>query len=1284
MPVDGITVKAQWTINSHILTFKKNESEVISTKSVEYGTEIVEPEALDSVGYTFTGWNIDVPATMPDKDVTAVAQWSINSYNLKFIGFNDAVLVDDYVDYKEALEGYTPTPVNPEGWTFTGWTPEVPAAMPAEDLTITSTWERNENDLIYIVDQNQTKVPYKYEDLVQAPESPSKEGHTFVSWVDGNGQKVDFGFSMPDNDTIVMAKWVVDTFAVIYVDHDGVVLGVDSVIYGGTEFKTIAKPTREGYEFIGWSDTLEVMPAEDVTIEAQYEILSFTMKFYIADNVLHRTVEAKYGTNIPSVNIPAREGYKVIGWDKPVPAKMPAYNDEFHAVYEVIPYVITYLDFDSDTLGTDTVNYGELITAPANPVREGYTFAQWFGQIPATMPARNVTCIAQYQINQYNITFEDFDGRVISSKNVDYGTKVTSPANPVREGYTFAGWDDEVPSSMPAEDVVLKAEYEINSYVVSFVDFDNTILQTNTLEFGSEVVYPAQDPTREGYTFIGWSDSITTVPAKDSELKAKYAINQYNITFKDIDGNVIETMTLDFGAKVTAPVAPAREGYSFAGWDTTVTTMPAKDVVVNAEYVINNYLAKYKDYDNSVITSFEVAFNAAIPAVENPTREGYTFSGWLPVVPDKMPAKNFETTAQYTVNKYTFVFRDKDDELITRLTTEYGKDVIAPQAPVEEGHVFIGWDKEVPAKMPAYNDIFKAKYKVLRYSLTFMDKESGTIYQTDSLDYGTKVVAPAAPEKVGYTFAGWDIDVPSVMPNVNIIIYATWGKNAYALSYFDVDSTLIQTDSVSFEDEVVAMENPSREGYTFAGWEPALPSVMPAEDVETYATYIVNKYQITFVDENDNLIHSDSVVYGDAITLPSAPVKEGYTFAGWTPNVPATMPAEDVKVMATWAKNSYTITFVDFDNSVILEEQLEFDEKIVTPNAPSREGYTFVGWSPVVPKTMPSKNVVFTATYKANMYEITFLDDNDNVIAQDSLAFGDKIVAPAAPVKEGYEFSGWNVELPETMPAKDIVAKPNWNELAIVLKSVQSFTSNLCEGDDAQIEFTHEGGKPLTYKIFFGEDAVAAGFPEMVEGEIDEEKGVFFTLPSLVEEGAYTASLQLMGASVESNKVNFNFSTNLSSSHLKRMWNDVIVCSNVDERFTTYQWYKDGELIEGATQQFYCELDGLDGVYSVKVTSTDGMELFICGLECEFILPPFSIVVYPNPAKANEDITLEVEGMTEEDLANAKIFVYNASGVVAHSNKEVEFKNLVQLPVGSYIAVVELEGKTAFCKFIVR
>ena len=292
--------------------------------------------------------------------------------------------------------------------------------------------------------------------------------------------------------------------------------------------------------------------------------------------------------------------------------------------------------------------------------------------------------------------------------------------------------------------------------------------------------------------------------------------------------------------------------------------------------------------------------------------------------------------------------------------------------------------------------------------------------------------------------------------------------------------------------------------------------------------------------------------------------------------------------------------------------------------------------------------------------------------------YGEKIVTPKNPEKAGYEFSGWTPNLPATMPAKDLEVKPNWTELAITLKNIETFTSNLCEGDDAQINFTHEGGKPISFKITFNEEAVAAGFPKEYDGKIDNDMNIFFTLPSTVEEGSYKASLQLFGASEESNKLDFKFSTNLSSSHLSRMWNDVIVCNNVDKRFTSYQWYKNGEEIPGATNQFYCELGGLNGNYSVKVTSTNGNELFICGLECEYILPPFSISAYPNPAKANEEITLEIEGLTSEELDNAKIFVYNTSGIVAHSNKEVNFKNLVQLPSGSYIGVVELDGKTAF------
>ncbi|MBQ9101422.1 MAG: InlB B-repeat-containing protein [Paludibacteraceae bacterium] len=1410
MPLNGANLKATWTINSHNLTFKRNENEVISSMNVAFGNEIIKPNISDSVGYTFAGWKPEVPTTMPDNAVEIVAQWTINSYQLKFIGFKDEELLSESVEYNKGLSEYIPEVVNPEGWTFMGWEPEIPTTMPAEDLTINAVWERNEHNFSYIVDGEKTEVPYLFGESVKAPTSPVKEGYTFNGWKDENNQKVSFEFSMPDKDTTVTASWIVDTFKVTYVDFDGTVLAVDTVTYGSSDFKTINEPTREGYEFIGWSDTLETMPAEDVTINANYSILKFKMVFYIANNTLHREVHANYGVSIPTVSIPNREGYRTIGWNKEVPKTMPAYNDTFYAVYEIIPFVITYLDYDNDTIGTDTINYGEEITIPENPVREGYTFEQWFDPIPATMPAKNVTCIAQYTINQYNLVFNDFDGRTISSKKLNYNAKVTTPTNPTREGYSFIGWDNQVPTLMPANNVTLNAQYQINTYAVTFVNFDKSIWDTDTLEFGSSVNYPETNPNRKGYTFIGWSDSISIVPAKDSELKALYEINAYTITFKNFDGSIVEATTLNYGEKVVVPANPTREGHTFIGWDTTYLTMPAEDVEVIAQYSINSYTITYKDYDKSVITTSKVAYNEKTPSVENPKREGYTFSGWNPSVPETMPAKNFETTAQYKANTYSLLFRNHKKEYITRITDEYGKSITAPQAPSIDGHKFIGWNKEIPATMPAYNDTFYAKYQVLRYSLTFMDKESQTIYQSDSLDFGSEVKVPESPEKEGYTFAGWDIDVPAVMPSVNIIIYATWSKNHYALSYYGYDSTLIKTDSIVYNEEIEAIEEPTREGHSFIGWEPTLSETMPANDIDVYATYTANKYQISFLNENDEVLSSDSVVFGDVITTPSNPEREGYKFSGWNPEIPETMPANDVVVKATWTKNVYsitfvdydetvilkeelgyeekivtpnnptregysfigwnpnvpknmpskdliitaeylinkyeiaflddnneviykdsvefgesielpanpekeghsfngweptvpetmpandvvvkptwnknvyTITFVDYDNSVILKEELEFEQKIKTPNNPTREGYTFTGWDPSVPNNMPNKDLTITANYKVNLYEITFKDDDNNILAQDSLEYGEKIVTPKNPEKAGYEFSGWTPNLPATMPAKDLEVKPNWTELAITLKNIETFTSNLCEGDDAQINFTHEGGKPISFKIIFNEEAVAAGFPKEYDGKIDDDMNIFFTLPSTVEEGSYKASLQLFGASEESNKFDFKFSTNLSSSHLSRMWNDVIVCNNVDKRFTSYQWYKNGEEIPGATNQFYCELGGLNGNYSVKVTSTNGNELFICGLECEYILPPFSISAYPNPAKANEEITLEIEGLTSEELDNAKIFVYNTSGIVAHSNKEVNFKNLVQLPSGSYIGVVELDGKTAFCKFIVR
>ena len=113
-------------------------------------------------------------------------------------------------------------------------------------------------------------------------------------------------------------------------------------------------------------------------------------------------------------------------------------------------------------------------------------------------------------------------------------------------------------------------------------------------------------------------------------------------------------------------------------------------------------------------------------------------------------------------------------------------------------------------------------------------------------------------------------------------------------------------------------------------------------------------------------------------------------------------------------------------------------------------------------------------------------------------------------------------------------------------------------------------------------------------------------------------------------------------------------------------------------------MGGLNGFYSLVVTTKDGKKKTVCGIQCDYVLPPFSIIAYPNPAKANEEFTLEVKGLTEEELNIAKIYVYSVSGILAHTERQIEYKNLVSLPQGEYIALVVVDGKSAYCKILVR
>ena len=246
---------------------------------------------------------------------------------------------------------------------------------------------------------------------------------------------------------------------------------VASQIRANTPADQPADPTKEGYTFIGWYKgesewNFETPVTADLTLTAKWQINRYTITFDTAGGSEVPSITQDYGTAITPPAAPTRTGYTFAGWDRESPTTMPAENITLTARWTVNQYTIT---FKPENGGQDIVikqDYGTAITAPANPTKTGYTFAGWDKTIPATMPAGDMTITAQWQLNQYTITFDAAGGSEVPSITQDYGTAITPPAAPTRTGYTFAGWDKTIPSTMPAGDMAITARWTENRVIV--------------------------------------------------------------------------------------------------------------------------------------------------------------------------------------------------------------------------------------------------------------------------------------------------------------------------------------------------------------------------------------------------------------------------------------------------------------------------------------------------------------------------------------------------------------------------------------------------------------------------------------------------------------------------------------------------------------------------------------------------------------------------------------------------------------------------------------------------
>ena len=702
------TYTANWQVIEYTVTLDVSGGDPLDPITYTVETPVILPTPT-STGYTFLGWTGEgettpQPTVVLPKGTTGdkayTANWKVITYTIA-LGANGG---EDLAAISYTIESdpiKLPTPER-KGYEFMGWIGDgIDGAQPEVIIPTGSTGDRTYIALwrviAYFIELRQSSgnwmqnIPYTVEEEVKLP-IPTREGYEFIGWVGEDIIDAQINVTIPRGSTgfrLYAAHWALENYTITLDTSGGNAL--DNIRYTVKSDPIILPtPTRNGYEFSGWTGEGITTPQTEVIIPtgstgnkaytANWQVIEYTI-ITLLEGGNAGTSEEYFYTVEQTVTLPTptRTGYTFLGWTgegitTPQPnvtiPKGSTGDKTYIENWILTEYTIT-MDLNGGR-GQEKVIYtitDEDFELPT-PTRNGYEFVGWTGEDITTPQTRvkipkgstgNKAYTANWKVIEYTITLDTNGGPVVSPIKYTVEDTFTLPYI-LRPGYEFAGWTLDGSGMLPFTPLIIypgttgdlhyKAEWRLAEYTIT-MDLNGGSGQEKMVYTITDEEFALPTPTRNGYEFVGWTGERITTPQTSVKIPkgstgnkaytANWKVIRYTITLVTNGGAVIASIRYTVEDSVTLPIPPDRPGYEFAGWvldgsgqfPSTPMIIPAGstgDRIYKAEWRVASYTITYVSHGkayNWVQYTINNSVYFSVPE-EDPSYylPGYTFVGW--------------------------------------------------------------------------------------------------------------------------------------------------------------------------------------------------------------------------------------------------------------------------------------------------------------------------------------------------------------------------------------------------------------------------------------------------------------------------------------------------------------------------------------------------------------------------------------------------------------------------------------------------------------------------------